>query len=201
MRTKSEPYRVKFTVLIDSAETMPFTFTGITGDAKHDYRKLIVPTRFCSLGRYPNSKGDYSIEGYSDQIGVERKSLEDVQATVLGWDTEYERKEELAGRREKFECELANLAKLESPLVVVEATFNECLRQMKQWGEKSPEENAKNFHRSILAFCQDYKVPWLFFDSRRHAEVATFRFLYRFWDKRRPKRSRKKKPPINVSDV
>ena len=56
--------------------------------------------RWQSLGRYPHSLGDYSIDGFEGRVHVERKSLQDVQATVLGWDSEYQRREDLPGRRE-----------------------------------------------------------------------------------------------------
>lgn len=186
----TEPYKMKCTILVDTAETIPFTFAGIKGDADKDHRVLIIPTKRASLGRYPNSKGDYSVEGFSERIGVERKSADDIQGTVLGWETDYHKQTLNAARRERFEKELENLAKLEAGLVVVEAPLHVVLGTMQQWGDKSPDENRKIFHRSVLAYMQDFKVPWLFCSHRRHAEVATFRFLHRFWDKRREKRTR-----------
>lgn len=179
----TEPYRVPFTLLIDTAESQPFTFQGLKGDANIDNRPLIVPTQFVALGRYPHSIGDYSVAGYSDRVAVERKSMEDAWGTVFGWETEYQIKKGLPGRRERFEKELENLSKLEASTVVVEADFDVCLRLVPEWGKKSADLNRKIFFRSVLAFMQDYKVPWLFCGSRRIAEIATFQFLKRFVEK------------------
>jgi hypothetical protein len=176
------PYTVPFTILIDTAESQPFTFDGLRADADKDARPLVVRTRFQSLGRYPDSLGDYSIDGLVGRVHVERKSLEDCQGTVLGWESSYEREHFHPGRRLRFESELMNLAECEAAIVVVEATIEDCMRQMRQWGVKSAAVNAKIFHRSVLAYIQDYQnVPWLFCESRRMAEIATFRFLERFW--------------------
>jgi hypothetical protein len=40
-------------------------------------------------------------------------------------------------------------------------------------------------HRSLIAFQQDYRVPWIFSDSRRMAEIDAFRWLERWWKKQR----------------
>lgn len=178
-----EPYVVPFTVLVDSAESQPFTFTGIDGDADIDGRPLSIKTQWCSLGRHPHSLGDYSIEGYFGRVAVERKSMEDAWGTVLGWESQHQRDRDMPGRRERFEKELENLAGIEAAMVVVEASFDQCLREMPEWGTKPARTNAKIFLRSVLAYMQDYKVPWLFCDGRRLAEVVTFRYLQRFWRK------------------
>ena len=107
--------------------------------------------------------------------------MDDAHGTILGWDTGHDREHDHAGRRQRFELELANLAKIEAAMVVVEATIGDCMRQMPEWGTKPKNTNAKIFFRSVLAFMQDYRVPWLFCDGRRIAEIATFRFLERFW--------------------
>lgn len=176
-----EPFQIPFTILIDAAEQHPFSFNELFADADKDYRPLVVPTRYCSLGRHPNSLGDYSIEGMIGRVAVERKSMSDCQGTVLGWETPAERKANKVGRRQRFEQELENLSKVEAALVVVEATFEDCLASMPEHGKKSSQENAKIFNRSIQAYMQDYKVPWHFAGSRRTAELFTFQYLRRFW--------------------
>lgn len=176
----TEPYTCPFTVLIDTAESQPFTFQGMRADADKQNRELVIPTKFTPLGRHPHSKGDYSIEGFEDRIGIERKGMEDAWGTVLGWETEHQVAKGAPGRRQRFEKELENLQKLEASMVVVEATFDDCLRLIPQWGKKEAKVNAKIFLRSVLAYMQDYKVTWLFCDGRRLAEISTFRFLERF---------------------
>lgn len=162
-----------FTILIDSAEQQPFLFQGMKGDSKDEQRPWIVKTDWRPLGRHPDSLGDYSLDGFVGYCHVERKSVEDCQGTILGFD----------GRRDRFERELDNLGKLDAGLVVVEGTLQTVLETVEQRGRKTKAENAKTLFRSILAYQQDYRVPWLFCDGRRLAEIATFRFLERYWKK------------------
>lgn len=159
-----------FTILIDSAEQYSFTFQGLRSDASDGGRLLIVPTEWRALGRHPDSLGDYSIDGFAGRIAVERKSMEDAHGTILGWD----------GRRERFECELQNLQAMEACLVVVECSFSDLIRLAPARGKRTAAQNAKAIHRSVIAFMQDYRVPWAFCDGRRMAEVTAFRFLERF---------------------
>jgi hypothetical protein len=178
-----EPFAVPFTILVDSAESQPFTFQGIDGDADIEGRPLAISTHWCCLGRYPHSLGDYSIDGFVGRVAVERKGVEDYWSTLLGWETPSQRERGMPGRRERFEKELENLSAIEAAMVVVEAPFDQCLREVPQWGVKTNRQNAKALLRTTLAYMQDYKVPFLFCDGRRLAEVTTFRFLQRFWRK------------------
>lgn len=162
-----------FTILIDSAEQQPFAFLGMKADADQQGRPLIVQTEWRPLGRHPDQLGDYSVDGFVGRCHVERKSLEDCQSTILGF----------GDRRERFEQELANLAAIESAMVVVEATFQNVIQFVPERGKKPAKDKAKILTRSILAYMQDYKVPFLFCDGRRLAEIATFRFLERFYRK------------------
>jgi len=164
-----------FTVLIDSAEQHPFTFTGFRADADFQYRPLIVRTKWQSLGRHPNQLGDYSIDGLVGRCHVERKSIKDCQGTILDF-----RK---SGSRERFEHELANLSKIDAAMVVVEGSLNAVLTHRNDRRVREHKTVAKQLMRSILALQQDHKVPWMFCESRRMAEVATFRFLERYWKK------------------
>lgn len=175
-----------FTVYIDSAESHPYTFEGIAADSVQTRRKhadpiLTVPHEFRCLGRHPNSLGDYSAEGLIEIAHVERKSKEDYWGTLLGWTTGYEADRELPGRRERFTKELENLSSIPCPLVVVEASFGECLATCPQWGKKPAGENAKHLNRKTLSLQCEYRVPFLFCDSRRLAEVVTYRHLTTAW--------------------
>lgn len=188
MPATEEPIASPFTVLIDTNESQPWTFQNLRADAKDELRPLVVPTRYESLGRHPHALGDYSAEGLVGVAHVERKSLEDCQGTVLGWETEHERRKHLAGRRERFEKELENLSKIPYGIVIVEAEFAECLKTMPSWGKKSREQNAKIFARSVQAYMADYKTPWLFCDGRRLAEQCCYRWLFRAWRKERDRK-------------
>ena len=180
------PINCPFTILIDSMEKHPFSFTGLFTDADQDNRPLIVNTQWQALGV---SNGDYSIHGHhpdqarnvdpsSPRVAVERKSIEDCIGTILGF------KE----RRGRFERELQSLSGLidtgGSALVVVEGSMEAVLEAVAKEqhgnGKRSPEINQKALFRSWIAFQQDHRVPWVFCDSRRMAEVYVFRWLERF---------------------
>lgn len=164
-----------FTVLIDSNEQQPFAFLGIRSDADQQYRPMIVRTEWRSLGRHPNQLGDYSVGGFVGRVHVERKSVNDLQGTLLDFG---------AGRnRERFEQELANLAGIQAALVVVEGTTPAVLAKENDRRKREHRQVAKQLHRSIIALMQDYRVPWYFAGTRREAEISTFRFLERFWKK------------------
>lgn len=182
--TKDTPLPLPFTILVDTAEGQPFDFSGFRGDAKEKYRPLVPKTRYQALGRHPNSKGDYSIEGLENWLGVERKSLVDAQATLLGFskqrDGEYIQD---LGRRDRFEKELDNLSGLHYGAVIVEATVEQVVQLAPEWGKKPRHVNAKILHRTILAYQQDYRVPWHFCDGRRMAELTCLRVLQRAYRK------------------
>ena len=156
-----------FTVLVDSQEKNPFTFAGIRADARQQNRPMIVPTEWRSLGP---THGDYSIAGMEHEVHIERKSREDCQGTLLGW----------GERRERFERTLKFLAEIPSSLVIVECTEGELYRTAPSRGKKSARENAKILMRSIGAYQDDFRVPWRFADTRRLAEIVTFRWLERY---------------------
>ena len=179
MRQKTLPFRI----IVDTAESHPFGFTGLTGQYRDGYRPLVVQTVRRCLGRYPDSFGDYSVEGFEPKfeptlhgisVAVERKSIDDAHSTILGFTD---------GHRERFESELSNLATCTAAMVVVECDLCELINSAPEFGKRTAQQNAKTMLSSVLAYQQDYGVPWLFAGSRRMAEVATFRFLERFWRK------------------
>lgn len=193
----TDPLLNPFAILVDTAEQTPFTFGGIHADADRHNRLLVVSPginllRHC-LGRHPHSLGDYAIEGYIGRCHVERKSMDDAHGTILGWSGEVADR----NRRERFEQELANLNNIECAAVVVECSLGELLARAPEYdhGKKTAKLNRKILLRSILAWQQDYSsVPFIFCESRRAAEVVTFRWLERFYEKHKPKRQRKVNP-------
>lgn len=210
-----EPLTVPFTVVIDTREQRPFEFAGLTSDARHGRRPLVVPTVVGTLGQ-----GDYSLAGLQDVVAVERKSLADLYGT-------------LGQGRERFERELERLAGLLWAAVVIEADWNAVLQvpvphaaeldSLALWlnrfsqvpvahnepqaGLPAPDQfarwavllgdlltgqpvrsqlNPKTIHRSVIAWQQRYpSIHWWFCTDRRLAEVTTFRILERWWLKHR----------------
>lgn len=156
-----------FTILIDSQEKQPFSFSDMTGDGGIP---LLVKTQWKSLG---TGRGDYSIEGLEGTCHLERKSRNDAHGTILGW----------GERRERFVRELENLAAMDCAAVVVECSFEELIATAPQFGKRTSVENSRTLFRQVLAWQQDYRLPWVFCGSRRMAELATFRILQRCWKK------------------
>lgn len=159
-----------FTIVIDTREQLPFTFQGFRRDAKNHRRPLIVPVVYESLGDH---HGDYSIKGFEERVSIERKSMNDAHGTFLGW----------GERRARFEEELEYLAGLECAAVVIECTRGQMISCVQSRGAKSVQENAKSIFRTVMAWEQDYRVPFAFCDDRRTAEVYTFRLLERYFKK------------------
>lgn len=169
------------TILIDTAEQHPFSFAGIKADADQEYESIRVEAVRQCLGRHPNSLGDYSFTApkIGSAVGrchIERKSMEDLQSTILGFSDDH---------RSRFECELKNLDQIESACVVVECSELDCIANAPEYGKKTKAQNAKIIARSLIAFRQDYpRVQWHFAGSRGMAELFTYWFFFRFWEKR-----------------
>jgi len=154
-----------FVVAIDTREQHPFGFRGFKCDADKNHRPLIIKTEPLKL-----DTGDYSIIGLEHLVSVERKSLDDAYNT-FGAD------------RERWERELERFSKFQFGAVVVEADWS-AVFNMEREPSKFYNRNftPKMFHRSVLAWQQDYpNVHWHFCFSRQFAEHTTFRILNRFW--------------------
>ena len=165
---------MEFTIIIDSAEQHPFSFSTIRNDSDKDYTRAAVSIDRRCLGRHPNSLGDYSLIGGVGRCAIERKSMNDAHSTILGFND---------GHRARFESELENLSRIESAIVLVECSLDDLLVNAPEWGMKPAKVNAKILFRSVLAYQQDYKVPWLFTGSRELAEHSAYWFLHRWWEK------------------
>ena len=179
---ESRPLACPFIVLIDSQEKHPFTFTGFRAGAAMDNRPLDVTTQIKSLGP---SHGDYSVRGYEGQIHIERKSLDDAHNTFLGW----------GEHRERFEHTLQFLDSIEFGAMVIECTYGTMLSTAPSRGRKSSEENKLILNQQYYAWLLKYRsVKWIFCDSRRLAEVSTFRLFEKFYAyKLRQKKAAEKK--------
>lgn len=168
MRTdKNTPLPCPFTVIIDTREQAPFTFTELLADASQQNadgtRLIAVPMAWRAL-----RAGDYSIDGWENRIAIERKSPADLFGT-------------LGARRKQFEREHERLAEIIAEggwaAVVIESNWTEMLRRPPEHSRLKP----KTAFRTSIAWSRRYGVPWVTCDSRRLAEVWTFRALESFW--------------------
>lgn len=148
------------TVVIDTAEQLPYAFTGVPADKEFGGGVWRVNTARGSL-----VWGDYSLVGHVCRVAVERKSKADLFRTV-------------GQERDRFVRELAGLDDYEFAAVVVEAEWSEVFGDPPRFSQLPP----KLLYRNVLAWQQRYpRVHWWFVPGREVAEVTTFRILERFW--------------------
>lgn len=156
-----EPFVVPFTILVDGQEKLPYRFGGLYADAALKERPLAVRTSWAQL-----KTGDYSIEGWEKHVTVERKSLDDLYKT-------------LGHGRDRFEREHVRMAGMGAgnSCVIIEASWDEILNRPPERSKLLP----KTVFRTFLSWSQKYAVPWYAMESRRLAEVTTFRWLEKWW--------------------
>lgn len=165
-----------FTIVIDSNEQAPYTFTGISVDGDKHKRRWVVPTTRKPLftmhrklitlhdnrGQFTKGLADYSIDGREEEIQIERKSLTDLYGT-------------LGQRRNEFEAEFARLQDCKYAAVIVEAEWS-------QIADNAPAGlNAKSIVRTMMSWNMRYGVNWWCVPGRRVAEVTAFHILYKWW--------------------
>jgi ERCC4-type nuclease len=156
---KRNAITVPFTVVIDTRETAPYHFAGLKADAKDKGVPLLIPTVEAGL-----KTGDYAIEGMENMATVERKSLADLYST-------------LGQNRERFEREHERMAEMKRAIVMIEASWYEILK----WPPPHSSLNPKTVFRTALSWHARYGVAWIAADSRRFAEIYTFRWLEKIW--------------------
>ncbi len=154
-----------FRVVVDTREQSAFRFEGFKGDSKQKYRPLFIETVPAAL-----FAGDYSIEGWEDQIAIERKSKDDFYSTFIS-------------DRDRGEEQLRKLDYLQKAFVVIEASMEDVLRGPdRDMEDDNRRKQRKSMFRSLIAWQQRRpKIHWQFMPSRQLAELYTFRSLERFY--------------------
>ncbi len=95
--------------------------------------------------------GDYSLEGWEDQVAVERKTLEDLVGTVIR-------------SRKRFHRELERLADLEAACIVVEANLSDMLAERYRSGA-----HPNAVLGAVLSIVVDFDIPVFFCSDRQSA--------------------------------
>lgn len=165
--TTDRAVSLPFTILVDSREQHPFTFQGHLADSDQQHRPLLVPVEHVHLG---DSHGDYAIKGMNDCY-LERKSLDDAQGTFLAH----------GDRRDAWLATLDFLASCKTAAVIIEATYKRTVFDITARGRRSKHTLAVTLHRQIIAWQQDYRVPFIFCDDRRFAEETTLQIMRRHY--------------------
>ena len=164
-----------YTILIDTAEKLPFAFDRpirnvITRSKKRPTLRINARQQHLRLGSDTLLSGDYSIAGHEQpgpaSVMVERKSLDDLFGT-------------LGQERERFESKLDLLHRTYSlSAVVVESSWEEIFAAPPRYSDLNP----FSVFQSVLAWQVRYpNVHWNLVGNREWAEVFTIRFLERFW--------------------
>lgn len=134
-------------IVVDSREQAPLDFSPFPD----------VETAIGTL-----QAGDYSVIGFTAEIAVERKSLDD----LIGC---------LTHDRERFKRELNCLRGYSSAMIVVEAPFNAI-----RCGMYRSQMNPQAAVESVFSFMQKYRIPFFFADNRADGAFATASFLRHF---------------------
>jgi len=168
-----------FTIAVDTREQAPYTFEQMRsggGSVRNAGGPLVVRCERRTL-----ESGDYSIVGMEGLVAIERKSLEDLYAT-------------LGSGRERFEREFERLNELAFAAVVVEADLRECWRPKEFHPNWRSRLNPRSVEGTIVAWSIRYsRVHWWMMGSRRPAEVRTFKVLEAFWREQEAKAKTKAK--------
>lgn len=159
------PYVFPGTIIIDTREQRPYSFDAVRADKSEGGGLLTVPTRRGTL-----ASGDYSIEGHTARVAIERKSKTDLYGT-------------LGKGRERFTRELKRLNEMDAALVIVEEQLSDVLSRPPAYSRQNP----KAIFRTVLAFWVRFpRVSWAFVPGREFAEATAFRYLQRYlieWEK------------------
>lgn len=135
-------------IITDTREQRPFPFTKWPD---------------VQIQRATLDAGDYSLAGFEDRAAVERKSLDDLVACLMG------------DNRTRFERELARARRYELFVVVVEAGLQDVAR-----GNYKSQMKPQAALQSVTALFVRYGIPFLFCGNRDGAEYMTFSLINKY---------------------
>ena len=135
-------------IIADSREQLPYEFTGYPG---------------VEVTRAGLPAGDYSIPGAEHIAAIERKTLDDLIACLMG------------SNRERFARELARLRPYVMKAVIVEATWEDIAR-----GRYTSKMHPQAALQSILAMQVRYGIPFLFCGSREGGQYVCHGLLSKY---------------------
>ena len=143
-------------LIIDTREQAPFFYDKLSHP---DYQDPPIQLIHTSL-----KTGDYSIKGFEDFITIERKSLSDLYQSI--------------GRgRARFQREFERMSQLQFAAVVIEADLETITTNPPPTTQMSP----KSVFRTIVTWCQRYRIPFFPCPNRSFAEKTTYLLLKSFW--------------------
>ncbi|MGO9370850.1 MAG: ERCC4 domain-containing protein [Syntrophobacteraceae bacterium] len=137
----------KITIIQDSREQRGYDF------AKY-------PDVVCEAGALET--GDYSLPGFTDRIGIERKAIND----MIGC---------LSQDRARFERELQRARSFELFAVIIEDSLPNVMA-----GRYRSQMKSQAVIQSIAAFSIRYRIPFLFCGDRAGGELMTYSLLSKY---------------------
>ena len=135
-------------ITVDSREQKPYDFTGYAG---------------VEVIRAGLPAGDYSIPGAEHIAAIERKSIDDLIACLMG------------SNRERFERELTRLRPYIVKAVVVEASWEDIAR-----GRYTSNMHPQAALQSTLALQVRYSIPFMMCGSREGGQYVTHGLLAKY---------------------
>ncbi len=137
------------TFLIDTREQQPFEFDLETVDVK----------------RRALTAGDYSLDGFADQVTIERKSLPDYVQSVIK-------------QRDRFMKEVNKLSAIPHSCIVVEGDLSDIMGKRYRSGA-----HPNSVLGATLSLMIDHRIPVCFCSDRQLARTFTEMFLKRVYRK------------------
>ena len=135
------------TFLIDTREQQPYEFDLETVEVK---RQALVA-------------GDYSIDGFEDQVCIERKSLQDYVQSVIK-------------QRDRFLREVKKLTEMPHCCIVVECDLSDVMGKRYRSGA-----HPNSVLGATLSLMIDHKIPVCFCSDRQLAKTFTEMYLKRVY--------------------
>lgn len=146
-KTKAEILNTPtFTIICDSREQIPYLFHGYT----------------CGVKKSGLKTGDYSIQGYEQEICIERKSKEDLYSS-------------LGQGRARFEREFIRMKDYQYKALVIEAALGDVLTPPAR-----SQMNPTSVLNSLISWSIRYGVHIFFADTRHLAEALIYQIFEKF---------------------
>lgn len=137
-------------ILIDTREQLPLDFTGYD----------------CRIENATLPSGDYSIKGFDLKVGIERKSENDLLAS-------------LTQGRKRFEAELARLRGYEFKAVICETNLHRLANGLYQ-----SKMNKFSCMQSIIGLSVRYNIQFIMAENRQGAAYFVFHTLRHYFEQK-----------------
>lgn len=154
-----------FVVAVDTREQAPWTFQQIVIEKRLWLVKRVVQTL---------QTGDYSIQGQEQSLVIERKSAEDLVASVTAGNKRFRAEHERMRDVVKFGQPDGGFA-----CVIVEGSLATICEQLDS--EPGRRVTSETILGATASWPMRYQTPWFYAGDRRHAELLAMRIMVKWW--------------------